>query len=165
MAAVPFIPVPMTTYRIQLLDNQNPAQVRDARDLLLTAFADPLRYDTARIEAALRPAPPPFYRQFFVARQDQQVCGVAGIQAADWATRTHLLFLSAVAPSFRHQGIGRALVEARLNWLRQHHAPGRVLVSTAKPRRFKQLGFRIIAGSRKEGRWLMRLEMPAEPEA
>ena len=48
---------------------------------------------------------------------------------ADWASRTHILYLSAVAPGTAWAGIGRALIKARLDWLEANFAAGRILVS------------------------------------
>lgn len=123
--------------------------------LIVASFDNPERYGAARIREQLAPASPPFYRQFFAALADNTVLGVAGIKAADWASDTHILYLSAVAPEHRRQGIGRSLVKARLDWVKAHFPHGRILVSTGKPNRFRQFGFREMPSGPQEGRRLM----------
>lgn len=149
----------MEEMQIKALDWGDVERVHAARALVVAAFDKPERYGPERVAQEVHPANEPFYRHFFVAIQADRVLGVAGVKAADWATNTHVLYLSAVAKEFRGEGIGRALVLARLDWLQARFPGGRVLVSTAKPSRFKRLGFRVVTGSRKEGRWLMLKEM------
>ena len=98
---------------------------------------------------------PVFYQQFFVAIEAGEVIGIGGVKAADWASETHILHLSAVAPERRGQGIGRALIAARVDWVEANHSHGRILVSTAKVRRYRDLGFVEIRASRVGGRQLM----------
>lgn len=141
------------------LDWNDGPRVREARGLIVAAFDNPERYGAERVAAEISPGDGRCYRQFFTAALEGRVIGVAGVKAADWATNTHILYLSAVAKEFRGRGVGRALVEARLDWLQERFPRGRVLVSSARPRRFKSLGFRVISGSRKEGRWLMLKEV------
>ncbi|MBU0500225.1 MAG: GNAT family N-acetyltransferase [Gammaproteobacteria bacterium] len=145
----------MNAVRIKTLDWADDALVRQARALIVAAFDDGGRYGEERMAAEICQQRGPFYRQFFVAQREGRLLGVAGIKGADWASDTHILYLSAVAKEFRNQGIGRALVQTRLDWLLANNSRGRILVSTVKPRRFKKLGFRVIDGSRQEGRWLM----------
>lgn len=64
-------------------------------------------------------------------------------------------YLSAVAPTHRRQGIGRALVEARIEWVERHFDSGRILVSSAKNKRFRELGFVPVPKSNIEGRQLL----------
>lgn len=131
----------------------------DAREqaiaLLVASFDNPERYGSARLREQLAPSPPPFYRQFFAALSDDTVLGVAGIKAADWASDTHILYLSAVIPEHRGQGIGRLLVKARLEWIESHFKHGRILVSTGKPRRLRSFGFSEVPYSVQQGRRLM----------
>lgn len=143
-------------YRIALLDWSDQASLAAAQAVIVAAFADADRYPLARVAQELQPGIPPFYRQFFVAWQYvdgvEQVVGVGGIKAADWASDLAVLYLSAVLPQARGQGIGRALVTARLDWLRQQKqhgqkARGRVMVSTQKLRRFKNLGFTVVSAT------------------
>lgn len=129
-----------------------------AADVLLAAFADPDRYSRERLIDQLAPAPMPFYRQFFVAHRQGELVGVGGIKAADWASDTHILYLSAVAEHARGQGIARALIATRIAWLMENYEHGRLLVSTARSRRFNRLGFRIAGKHDAGGRRLMLLE-------
>lgn len=140
-----------TMYHVLPLDWSDQARLAAARAVIVEAFADADRYPLARIEQELQPGIPPFQRQFFVAEQviagETRIVGVGGIKAADWASGLHVLYLSAVQKAARGQGIGRALVAARLEWLRQQTDSGRVMVSTQKLRRFRGLGFQVISAT------------------
>lgn len=127
-------------------------------DLLLTAFDNPERYGRDRLLDQLTPTPMPYYRQFFVARRGDEVIGAGGIKAADWASDTHILYLSAVAEHARGQGVARALIHTRITWVMERFGHGRLLVSTARPRRFARLGFRMAGKYDAGGRRLMLLE-------
>ncbi len=134
----------------------------DGRDqalaVLRDAFADSERYGEERLRLELMTRPPPFYREIFVASLAGTVIGVGAIKAADWASDTHILYLSAVAGEQRGKGYARQLLQARLEWLHNTFAHGRVLVSTAKSRRFREAGFRCVSPGGKGGRELMLLE-------
>lgn len=129
-----------------------------AQAVLLSSFDDRKRYSESRILAELNPQPLPAYRQFFIATHNDKVVGVGGVKAADWASDTHLLYLSAVAQEFRGQGIGRVLLASRIGWLRSHFPRGRILVSTHKTRRFRDFGFKPVGKDGKGGKQLMLLE-------
>ena len=96
------------------------------------------------------------YRTFFVAHVGQKLVGVGGIKAADWASNTHLMFLSAVDIDHRGVGIGGALEQARITWVKENHVYGRILVSTKHDKRFVRYGFKSI--SEVDGRHMMCLE-------
>lgn len=147
----------MSKLLVRALDVHDMLQLEAAIDLVEAAFADPERYSRERILREMLVEDPPFYRQFFVALKDGRVVGVGGVKAADWATKTHLLYLSAVAPDMRGRGIARALLAARIEWLGKRFGSGRVLVSTSRAKRFRELGFVEIRGSKIDGRVLMRL--------
>ncbi len=147
----------MSKLLIRALDVHDMLQLEGAIDLLESAFADPERYSRARITREMLVDDAPYYRQFFIAIKQGRTVGVGGVKAADWATKTHLLYLSAVAPDMRGQGIARALLAARVEWLIKRFGSGRVLVSTSRTKRFRELGFVEISGSKMEGRTLMRL--------
>lgn len=123
--------------------------------LIFNAFADPERYSAERIARELRSDDPVFYRRFFVAMDAGEIVAVGGVKAADWASGTHILYLSAVAPERRGKGIGRALIKARIEWLEKNFASGRILVSATKTRRFRDLGFVEIRNSALDGRHLL----------
>lgn len=142
-------------WRIDTLDASCATLVDSCVALVLNAFADPERYSRERLRREISSGDPVFYRQFFVALQAGEVIGVGGIKAADWATRTHLLYLSAVAPEHRGQGIGRALIKARVDWIEQSFESGRILVSSARTKRFRDLGFRAVRNSAVGGRHLL----------
>ena len=145
----------MAKYRIDTLDATSPLLLEACVTLLVNAFAKPERYSAQRLYEELRGDSSVFYRQFFVAVSNGDIIGVGGIKAADWASHTHLLYLSAVAPEHRGQGIGRALLKARIEWVEKHFAAGRILVSSAKTKRFYEFGFVDIRKSIVEGRHLM----------
>ncbi|WP_374266915.1 GNAT family N-acetyltransferase [Zoogloea sp.] len=140
---------------IALLDAADTATRSAAADILVQAFADPERYGHARIVEQLTPAPAPFYRHFFIARVGGVVVGVGGIKAADWASDTHILYLSAVAEHARGQGIARAFIDYRIAWAMENFEHGRLLVSTARTRRFARLGFKLVGKREAAGRRLM----------
>ena len=134
------------------MDTMNPVELqwkdRDgvtaAQRLIVSVFDDAERYPEVRIATELRPLPSPLYRQFFAVWQDGRMVGTGGAKSADWASNTHLLYLSAVDADYRGRGIGRALVAARITWIRERHAHGRILVSTNKPKRYRHFGFRAV---------------------
>ena len=144
--------------RIEALLPGDAAAYRAAAAILVDAFGDPARYDEERIRAQLVPAPEPFYRRFFVARSGDEVVGVGGVKAADWASNTHILYLSAVAERARGQGVARALIEARIAWVSRRFGSGRLLVSTARRKRFASYGFRPCSEDAASGRTMMVLE-------
>ena len=143
---------------IDLLDDTDPAERRAAADILVASFDDPLRYSPERILNELTQEPLPYYRRFLVARLAGEVVGVGGIKAADWASDTHILYRSAVAEHARGSGIARALIMARIAWAMETFGHGRLLVSTARPRRFGRFGFKVVGGYEAAGRRLMLLE-------
>lgn len=99
----------------------------------------------------------PFYALFFGAFIDQLgLVGVGGIKATDWASNTHVLFLAAVEKNFRGQGIGTALEDARLDWLKSNFAHGRCLVSTRHEKRFSCRDFKTL--SKLDDKYLMLLD-------
>ncbi len=149
------MPKPMLIEELVAGDNQS---LDAAAHLLVVAFDDCNRYNEARIRAQLLPSPAPFYRKFFLARQNGAVNGVGGIKAADWATDTHILFLSAVAEEARGQGIAKALTRARIEWVQTNFSSGRLLVSTAHKKRFATYGFRPFSKEKPSCRTLMVLE-------
>lgn len=144
----------MSKLLIRTLDVHDLTQLEAAIDLVENAFADPERYGRERIAREMLVDDPPYYRQFFVAIKGGRIVGVGGVKAADWAAKTHLLYLSAVAPDKRGQGIARALA-ARAEWLAKRFDAGRVLVSTTRTRRFREFGFIEVRGSEIDGRHLM----------
>jgi GNAT superfamily N-acetyltransferase len=145
----------MPTFRIELLDASSPVLVKACVTLLVNAFAKPERYSPKRLNNEFQVESSLFYRQFFVAITSGEIVGVGGVKAADWASHTHILYLSAVAAEHRGQGIGRALLQARIEWLENNFKFGRILVSSTKPKRFQDLGFVDIRKGIVEGRHLM----------
>ncbi len=145
----------MPKFRIEHLDASSPVLLKACVTLLVNAFAKPERYSAKRLNDELQGDSSLFYRQFFVAVANGEIVGVSGVKAADWASNTHIFYLSAVAAEHRGQGIGRALLEARIKWLESNFKAGRILVSSAKPKRFKDLGFVGIRKGIVEGRHLM----------
>lgn len=137
------------------LDTHDAEQVIKSVELLFTCFADRERYTIKRLTDELKLAEKPFYRQFIVAEADGVIVGGGGVKAVDWASNTHVLYLSAVHPSYRSRGIGKALVKARLDWLKDNFGSGRVLVSTAKIERFKLFGFKPVSHVCQDGRVIM----------
>jgi len=145
----------MSKLLIRALDVHDPWQLEASIDLVEQAFADPDRYDGERIAREMLGNHPVFYRQFFVAIKGGRIVGVGGVKAADWSAKTHLLYLSAVTPAMREQGIGRALIEVRMEWVERQFSTGRILVSTARTKRFREFGFVEIKGSEINDRHLM----------
>ncbi|MBS1140248.1 MAG: GCN5-related N-acetyltransferase [Proteobacteria bacterium] len=145
----------MAKIRIDTLDTSSPLLVDASVTLIVNAFGDPERYGAKRVTQELTTTDPVFYRQFFIAMEAGEVLAVGGVKAADWASKTHILYLSAVAPERRGKGIGRALIKARLEWLEKTFKSGRVLVSATKTRRFRDFGFVEIRNSSLDGRHLL----------
>mgnify|MGYP002776448184 FL=1 len=145
----------MSKLLIRALDCLDNGQLGASVDLVAAAFADPERYGRDRITREMLGDHPVFYRQFFVALKGGRIVGVGGVKAADWAAKTHLLYLSAVAPERRGQGIGRALLEARIEWVERRFGNGRILTSTTRARRFRELGFSEVKDSEINDRYLM----------
>lgn len=145
----------MSKLLIRALDCLDNGQLTASIDLVEAAFGDPERYGRERITREMLGDHPVFYRQFFVAIKAGHIVGVGGVKAADWAAKTHLLYLSAVAAEKRGQGIGRALLEARIEWVERRFGSGRILTSTARMKRFRDLGFSEIKGSEVNDRYLM----------
>jgi len=146
----------------QTLDMSKPEQVIQSVEVLHLCFPGNDRYTIERLINELKLSSDGFYRKFFLAtvteRDLERVIGVAGIKAADWASDTHILYLSAVHPEFRNQGIGKALLKLRTEWVRSEFRHGRILVSTAKRDRFKQFKFRRVTRACEKGRSIMVLE-------
>lgn len=145
----------MSRLRIDTLDATSNALVETCATLIMNAFGDPERYNYDRVAHELRANDPYYYRRFYVAMEAGEVLGVGGVKAADWASNTHLLYLSAVKPERRGKGIGRALIKARVEWVERTFPFGRILVSTSKAKRYRELGFVEVRNSRLEGRHLM----------
>jgi GNAT superfamily N-acetyltransferase len=145
----------MGNIRIDTLDTSSPALLEAAVTLIVNAFADPERYSAERVMREMRGDDPAFYRRFFIAVDAGEIVAVGGVKAADWASKTHILYLSAVAPERRGKGIGRAMVKARIDWLEEKFKSGRILVSATKTKRFRDLGFVEIRNNTIEGRHLL----------
>ena len=140
------------------LDWRDSEGITAAQNLIVTAFDNADRYPEQRIAEELQPASVPQYRQFIVVWHEGRMVGAGGIKSADWASGTHILYLSAVESSVRGRGIGRALVRARLDWIFARHEHGRILVSTSKPKRYRDMGFREASRKAPPGPRLIMLE-------
>ena len=148
----------MGKIRIDTLDTSSPALLEASVTLIVNAFADPERHGAERVRRELRGDDPAFYRRFFVATDAGEILAVGGVKAADWASRTHILYLSAVTPERRGKGIGRAMIKARVDWLKERFSSGRILVSAAKTKRFRDLGFVEVRNTVIDGRHLLVLK-------
>jgi GNAT superfamily N-acetyltransferase len=145
----------MSKFRIDTLDTSSDALLDSCATLIVNAFADHERYNLDRVRSELRCDDPVYYRRFFIAVENSQIIALGGVKAADWASKTHILYLSAVSPEKRGRGIGRALIKARLDWLKTTFKSGRILVSATKTRRFRDLGFRELRNGNIDGKHLM----------
>lgn len=151
-----------TTVQVAVLDDAESEKVIQTVEVLHGSFAGSDRYTVSRLTEEVKPAGAPLYRHFFIAtvktKAEERVVGVGGVKAADWASNTHVLYLSAVHQDFRNSGIGKKLVKARVDWIRTHFGSGRVVVSTPKIERFKQFGFRPVTRACDKGRAIMIME-------
>mgnify|MGYP000058225901 FL=1 len=145
----------MAKFQIETLDASSPLLLEASITLLINAFAKPERYSVQRLTDELLADDPVFYRRFFVALEAGKIIGIGGVKAADRASHTHLLYLSAVALEHRGKGVGRALVKARIDWVEKNHKSGRILVSSPKAKRLIELGFTEIRKSFMDGRHLL----------
>lgn len=145
----------MAKFQIEVLDASSPLLLEASITLLINAFSKPERYSVQRLSEELLADDPIFYRRFFVAVEAGKIIGIGGVKAADWASHTHLLYLSAVALEHRGKGIGRALVKARVDWVEKNFKSGRILVSSPKAKRLIELGFTEIRKSFMDGRHLL----------
>ena len=150
------------TVQVAVLDDAESEKVIQTVEVLHGSFAGSDRYTVSRLTEEVKPAGEPLYRHFFIAtvktKAEERVVGVGGVKAADWASNTHVLYLSAVHSDFRNSGIGKKLVKARVDWIRTHFGSGRVVVSTPKIERFKQFGFRPVTRACDKGRAIMIME-------
>ncbi|MBK6356365.1 MAG: GNAT family N-acetyltransferase [Betaproteobacteria bacterium] len=145
----------MGKIRIDTLDTSSAPLLEASVTLIFNAFADPERYSAERLANELRCDDPLFYRRFFVAMDAGEIIAVGGVKAADWASSTHILYLSAVTPERRGKSIGRGLIKARIDWLEENFKSGRILVSAAKTKRFRDLGFSEVRNSAIHGKHLL----------
>lgn len=148
----------MKPFSIRPLNN-NAQDLTAAIDLLTrNCSSESGRYDQNRLSAEIVPIDSPtFYKKFYGAYDlEQQLIGVGGIKAADWASDTHILYMMAVEKAHRGQGVGSALEKIRIQWLRDNFKHGRCLVSTKHQKRFERWHF--IAISEINQRQLMLLE-------
>lgn len=145
-----------------VLDAKDSEKAIQAIEVLHASFAGSDRYTVSRLTEELKPSSLPLYRQFFIitlkVKGEDRVVGVGGVKAADWASNTHILYLSAVHPDFRNRGIGKKLVKSRVEWIRSEFERGRVLVSTPKLERFRQFGFNLATKPCDKGRAIMIME-------
>lgn len=148
----------LSKYIIRPLKHDSP-EANEAVELLIrNCPCESGRYGKSRLVAELCTVQmTPIYSQFFGAfMNDIGLVGVGGIKATDWASNTHVLFLAAVEKVYRGQGIGTALEDARLEWLKDHYDQGRCLVSTRHEKRFSRRGFKTI--SKLDDKYLMLLD-------
>lgn len=140
------------------LDASDAEQVIKTIEMLSGCFTEKARYAVKRLNEELSASSMPLYRKFFVAVHEGAIVGGGGVKAVDWASNTHVLYLSAVTPDFRSRGIGKSLVQMRLDWLKRNFGLGRVLVSTQKIERFKSFGFKQMCEPSDDGRVIMLKE-------
>ena len=148
----------MKTYTIRPLDD-TPAALADAVNLLSSNCpSESERYERARLVTEIHSVDEqPFYKKFFGAYDlEGRLIAAGGIKAADWASDTHILYMMAVEVEHRGKGVGSSLEAARIQWMRDHFAHGRCLVSTKHKKRFERWDFEIV--SEINDRYLMLLE-------
>jgi amino-acid N-acetyltransferase len=82
------------------------------------------------------------FQRFLVARRDGRVIGSVGMERHGLSA---LLRSLAVAPEYRGQGLGRALVERLLREAREQGVKRIFLLTETAPEFFPKFGFRRIA--------------------
>ena len=80
-------------------------------------------------------------KNFFVAESNGDIVGVCGIEKLD---EYGLLRSTAVVKSFRHQGIGRKLVETTVEYAREKGLKELYLLTPSKKDYFAYLGFEPV---------------------
>ncbi len=135
-------------WSISQLNPDNGAHIEQSIALITQSFANNDFYQVERIRHEIATCNPFYQRVFFIATHNEQVIGIGGIRSAEWASKTHILYLSAVHESARQQGIGRALIQERIKWIKSNNDSGRIIVSTAKIKRFKDFGFCVAHKSK-----------------
>lgn len=148
----------MKNYTVRPLETTSLA-LAEAVDLLnANCPAESERYEKERLMIEVSPVDAmPFYKKFFGAYDfDGTLIGVGGIKAADWASDTHILYMMAVDKEHRSKGIGSALEQSRIQWVKEQFTHGRCLVSTKHKKRFERWGFKIV--SEFNERYLMLFE-------
>lgn len=146
--------LPFHIYQIDLADQVN-------KDCAMQLYSQTYpenndRYSLDRLDDGLKNRSGWNYRQFFAANIGSQLVGIGAIKAADWASNTHIMYLSAVHVDSRGMGIGTALERTRIAYIRENFSSGRILVSTKHSKRFQKHGFDVV--SEIDGRYMMCLE-------
>lgn len=147
----------MQKFQIYQLDLDDPINRDCAIQLYTQTYPDNNeRYSIDRLESELTNRCGWKYRIFFAANIGSRLVGIGAIKAADWASNTHIMYLSAVHEESRGMGIGTALEHARIEYVKQSFSCGRILVSTKHHKRFSKHGFDVV--SEIDGRHMMCLE-------
>ena len=144
----------MPNFHIYQLDLDDPINRDCAMRLYAQTYPDNTdRYSLKRLESELTNQSGWNYRTVFAANIGSHLVGIGAIKAADWASNTHIMYLSAVHEESRGMGIGTALEQARIEYVKQSFPCGRIVVSTKHHRRFAKHGFDSI--SEIDGRHMM----------
>lgn len=144
----------MSKIHIYHIDMNDPVNKDCALQLYFKTYPDNNeRYSLDRLDDELSTQSGWNYRTFFAANIGSQLVGIGAIKAADWASNTHIMYLSAVHEESRGMGIGTSLEQARIEYVKQSFPCGRIVVSTKHHRRFAKHGFDSI--SEIDGRHMM----------
>lgn len=155
----------MITIRLLAFDEARTAATLVARAFTLRRGVLPPQYRADRVSFRQRDstrARTP--ERFLVAVDDHEMVGIGGYAKSTASPIAWDLVLCAVDPDRQRQGIGRALISARLDAIRARTGEAVVSVATRQPERFAPFGFQLapLPPSSAGAWWMVAYFPPAD---